>query len=283
MSQSEIGFRTAALGFRREDVLEFIAQEAKRRQEIKEQLEQIQEEAAQLRQESEEANRASKTLLASHDESLAELRKKDEKIKALQEELAQAKNEIKQAKQEQDILHSEYEALEKTLEETKTENAALLSKCGEYDEARGKLADIELCAHGRAEEIERRAEQQACELIEEAERMAEQLLQTIAQTKEAFWEALDTAEQETERAHARTMDALTEFDGIMEELRSRVATQVAPEPEQETQTALQENDTQEAEQPVQEHTQAASDYKEYCAGRERPTLAQVLGALRGGK
>ena len=64
----------------------------------------------------------------------------------------------------------------------------------------------------------------------------------------------------------------------MDGLRSRVAAQVASA-EQEA----QEKDKHRPEAPEQEHAWATSDQKETCAGRERPTLAQVLGALRGGK
>ncbi len=269
MSQSEIGFRTAALGFRREDVLEFIAQETKRRQEIEEELEHIREEAAELRKEREEADRASKTLLADHEENAAALQKKDQTIETLQEELAQARAEIEREKQARDRLRAEYTALEQSMADTKAENKALLSKCGEYDNARSRLADIELCAHGRADEIEHRAEKQAHALIEEAKCMAEQLLQTITQSKGAYWEALEAVERETERAHTRAVDALSKFDGIMAELRSQV-------------TAQLEAESAKSEAVGAEHL-TAEPCKTVGAEHERPTLAQVLGALRSGK
>ncbi len=277
MSQSEIGFRTAALGFRREDVLEFIAQETKHRQEIEEELERIRQEAAELRREREEADRASKTLLADHEEDAAVLQKKDREIEALQEELEQGKREreqlkkeLEQEKQAQDHQRAEYTALEQELEALKAQNEVLSSKCGEYDNARSRLADIELCAHGRADAIERRAEEQAEALIEEAKRMTEQLLQTITQSKGAYWEALEAVERETERAHARTVDALSKFDGIMEALHAQVTAQLEAEPASEQ--AEQATDAKEDREDQTMHTQ-----------HERPTLAQVLGALRGGK
>ena len=48
MSQSEMGFRTAPFGFRREDVLDFIEDEADRRNALEEKLQQAEEERARL-------------------------------------------------------------------------------------------------------------------------------------------------------------------------------------------------------------------------------------------
>ena len=50
MSQSEMGFRTAPFGFRREDVLDFIEDEADRRNALEEKLQQAEEERARLAQ-----------------------------------------------------------------------------------------------------------------------------------------------------------------------------------------------------------------------------------------
>ncbi len=288
MSQSEIGFRTAALGFRREDVLEFIAQEADRRQELEIQLEHAREDAEQLRDEKQEADKAAKALLSEHDRILSEVKDKEEQIETLRAEVRSAEEKTAEAEAELSKLRRENAALQKVLDDTQMENTDLSSKCTEYDEARDRLAEIELCAHGRAEKIQHRAEQEACGLIREAQDMAEHLLQTIEQTKETYWQALTTAERESERAHANAVGALSQLDEIMNELRGRMAEQMTAEkqaeqvpqsnPEAVQNTEVQAEPEQQTVKQEENSTQTAG-----CTGRERPTLAQVLGALHRGK
>lgn len=286
MSQSEIGFRTAAFGFRREDVLEFIAQESECKQELEIQLEHAREDAEQLRDEKEEADKASKALLSEHDRILAEVKQKEEQIAALREEVCHAEEKTAAAQAEIDTLRRENAALQKVLDDTQMENTDLSSKCTEYAEARDRLAEIELCAHERAEKIQQRAEQQACGLIREAQDMAERLLATIEQTKETYWQALTMAEQERERAHTNAVGALSQLDEIMNAMRGRIAEQI--ESKQETTQESQENFEPQSElepQPQQRKHEEAHDETQTAGytGRERPSLAQVLGALRGGK
>lgn len=274
MSQSEMGFRTAAFGFRREDVLEFIAQESDRRQELEVELENAREDAEQLRDEKEQADQAAKALLSEHDRILSEVKEKDAQIEALQADVRRAEEKTADIEAELEKLRRENAALQKVLDDTQMENTDLSSKCTEYDEARDRLAEIELCAHGRAEKIQHRAEQEACGLIREAQDMAERLLATIAETKETYWQALTTAERERERAHANAVGALSQLDEVMNELRERMAEQVEPKKE-----AVQHVEPQ-SEHRTDEETEMQTAG---CAGRERPSLAQVLGALRGGK
>lgn len=284
MSQPEMGFRTAAFGFRREDVLEFIAQEADNRQKIEIELEQVREDAEQLRAEKEEADKAAKALLSEHERILSEIEDKDVQIKTLQEEVQSAKNAQAALQEKLDKLHRENEALQKVLDDAQMENTDLSSKCTEYAEARDRLAEIELCAHGRAEKIQQRAEQDACALVREAQDMAEHLLKTIEETKDTYWQALRSAEQERERAHVNAVDALSKLDEIMDDLRGRVTAQTEPQPNPNAQNDLllqTEQECQEQEQKDPLYRQAADDAG--YIGRERPTLAQVLGALRGGK
>ena len=173
-------------------------------------------------------------------------------------------------------LRRENEALQKVLDDTQMENTDLSSKCTEYDEARDRLAEIELCAHERADKIQHRAEQEACALIRQAQDVAERLLATIAQTKEIYWQALTSAERERERAHTNAVGALSQLDEIMNGLREKMAEQIESQKES-IHTADEEIHT--GEQTAQRtETQTAG-----CTGRERPSLAQVLGALRGGK
>ena len=278
MSQSEMGFRTAAFGFRREDVLEFIAQESDRRQQLETELENVRADAERFREEKEEADQAAKALLSEHDRILSEVKEKEAQIKALQASVRCTEEKIQTTEAALEKLRRENEALQKVLDDTQMENTDLSSKCTEYDEARDRLAEIELCAHERAEKIQHRAEQESCALIRQAQDVAERLLATIAQTKEIYWQALTSAERERERAHTNAVGALSQLDEIMNGLREQMTEPIESQKETEKiYTAHEEIHI--GEQTAQRtETQTAS-----CTGRERPSLAQVLGALRSGK
>ncbi len=272
MSQSEMGFRTAPFGFRREDVLDFIEVEADRRSALEEKLNKAEQERARILQEKDEADRAAQALIADRDRLL----QKEQTIASLKAQVRQAQEEAEQAKQELQTLKSRLEEAQSALDHVRADNAELISKCAEYDEARARLAEIELCAHGRAEEIQQRAEHDACSLVGEAEQMAERLLAAIEHTKESYRQALAAAERENAKANAQAAEALTQLDEIMTGLRGRMSG-TAPEPK--PQAAKPEKPVHKTEAKPVVHTEE----KPACPMREKPTLAQLLGALRGNK
>lgn len=287
MSQSEMGFRTAPLGFRREDVLDFIEDETDRRNAIEEKLKQAEDECARLAQEKEDADRAAQALIADRDRILAEEQAKDQTITSLKAQVRMAQEEADQAKKELTALQGKMDETQKALDSVRADNAALLSKCAEYDEARARLAEIELCAHGRAEEIQQRAEQDACSLVEEAEQMAERLISAIESTKEAYRQAIATAERERAHADNQAAEALAQFDDIMTGLRGRLS-HTAEDQAEQVQPALEPKPYEKHEPPAKpaEHSAPSGEkpqHKPVCPGREKPTLAQLLGALRGNK
>ena len=96
MSQSEMGFRTAPFGFRREDVLDFIEDEADRRNALEEKLQQAEEERARLAQEKEDADRAAQALIADRDRILAEEQAKDQTITSLKAKVRAAQEQADQ-------------------------------------------------------------------------------------------------------------------------------------------------------------------------------------------
>lgn len=276
MSQSEMGFRTAPFGFRREDVLDFIEVEADRRSALEEKLNKAEQERARILQEKDEADRAAQALIADRDRVLQEEQTKEQTIVSLKAQVRQAQDEAEQAKQEVQTLKSRLEETQSALDHVRADNAELISKCAEYDEARARLAEIELCAHGRAEEIQQRAEHDACSLVGEAEQMAERLLAAIEHTKESYRQALAAAERENAKANAQAAEALTQLDEIMTGLRGRMSG-TAPEPK--PQAAKPEKPVHKTEAKPVVHTEE----KPACPMREKPTLAQLLGALRGNK
>ena len=229
MSQSEMGFRTAAFGFRREDVLDFIEEEADRRSALQEKLHKVQTERDNLIQEKEEADHAAQALIADRDRILSEQQAKDQTITSLQAQVRIAQDASEQAQEELNVLRTKMDEMQKELDNVRADNASLLSKCAEYDEARARLAEIELCAHGRAEEIQQRAADDACSLVEEAQQMAVRLLDAIEHTKESYRQALAAAERESERAHVHAVESLEKLDVIMDGLRGRLS-QVQEQP-----------------------------------------------------
>ena len=287
MSQSEMGFRTAAFGFRREDVLDFIEEEADRRNALEEKLYEIQKERASLMQEKEEANHAAQALIADRDRILSEQQSKDQTITSLQAQVRIAQDASTQAQEELTTVRAKMDEMQKELDNVRADNASLLSKCAEYDEARARLAEIELCARGRAEEIQQRAVEDAYSLLEEAEKMAERLLDAIEQTKESYRQALADAERESERAHVHAVESLEKFDTIMNGLRGRLSQaeeQSAPaEPAQLVVEApvVETQVLPAAPKPVASAEKPRSSSG--CPVREKPTLAQLLHTLRGNK
>lgn len=283
MSQSEMGFRTAAFGFRREDVLDFIEEEADRRSALQEKLHKVQTERDNLIQEKEEADHAAQALIADRDRILSEQQAKDQTITSLQAQVRIAQDASEQAQEELNALRTKVDEMQKELDNVRADNASLLSKCAEYDEARARLAEIELCAHGRAEEIQQRAADDACSLVEEAQQMAVRLLDAIEHTKESYRQALAAAERESERAHVHAVESLEKLDVIMDGLRGRLSqVQEQPAANEPAQLAVPVLETQ-VLPAAQKSAAAEKPRSSGCPAREKPTLAQLLHTLRGNK
>ena len=283
MSQSEMGFRTAAFGFRREDVLDFIEEEADRRSALQEKLHKVQTERDNLIQEKEEADHAAQALIADRDRILSEQQAKDQTITSLQAQVRIAQDASEQAQEELTALRTKMDEMQKELDNVRADNASLLSKCAEYDEARARLAEIELCAHGRAEEIQQRAADDACSLVEEAQQMAVRLLDAIERTKESYRQALAAAERESERAHVHAVESLEKLDVIMDGLRGRLSqVQEQPAANEPAQLAVPVLETQ-VLPAAQKPATAEKSRSSGCPAREKPTLAQLLHTLRGNK
>nr|WP_297279567.1 hypothetical protein [uncultured Butyricicoccus sp.] len=283
MSQSEMGFRTAAFGFRREDVLDFIEEEADRRSALQEKLHKVQTERDNLIQEKEEADHAAQALIADRDRILSEQQAKDQTITSLQAQVRIAQDASEQAQEELNALRTKVDEMQKELDNVRADNASLLSKCAEYDEARARLAEIELCAHGRAEEIQQRAADDACSLVEEAQQMAVRLLDAIEHTKESYRQALAAAERESERAHVHAVESLEKLDVIMDGLRGRLSqVQEQPAANESAQLAVPVLETQ-VLPAAQKSAAAEKPRSSGCPAREKPTLAQLLHTLRGNK
>lgn len=287
MSQSEMGFRTAPLGFRREDVLDFIEHESQRRMELQDEIKYLEMEKEQADHHKREAEQTAQALLADRDRILEEQHTKEQAIEVLQNKLRVAQECVTEQESELAALQEKIKALQKELDEAHANEAMLESKCAEYDEARARLAEIELSAHARAEEVMNRAQQDAYALVTEAEQMAERLLSAIERTKESYHMAQVAVERENERARTQVAQTIEQFDEVMSTLRGRISheDQVPVEVlEQEPQQEPQEQSMPEAtQQEVQDTGEQRVEDKPSTPTKDRPTLAQVLGALRSGK
>ena len=254
MTEAEMGFRTAPLGFKREDVLAFIETETARRAQAEQTLAEREAALAQAEQEKEESGRAAAALIAGRDELIAAQAERDRTIEALREQLEQAKTETADVRTLLAQTQEQTAALQQSIEELRAENAALAAKCAEYDEARNRLADIELCAHGRAEELRLRAEADAQQLMRETQALAAQTLQAIEAAKEDY----------RQRASA----ALDTLDGTADALSAQMGRVPAGE------------ETKKPERPAKP---AEKKEKPACCREGGKTLAEVLGGLRPGK
>lgn len=268
MTEAEMGFRTAPLGFKREDVLAFIETETARRAQAEQTLAEREAALAQAEQEKEESGRAAAALIAGRDELIAAQAERDRTIEALREQLEQAKTETADVRTLLAQTQEQAAALQQSIEELRAENAALAAKCAEYDEARNRLADIELCAHGRAEELRLRAEADAQQLMRETQALAAQTLQAIEAAKEDYRQALSTARRESSAALERASAALDTLDGTADALSAQMGRVPVGE------------ETKKPERPAEP---AEKKEKPACCREGGKTLAEVLGGLRPGK
>ena len=90
----------------------------------------------------------------------------------------------------------------------------------------------------------------------------------------------DAAERERAHADSQAAEALAQFDEIMTGLRGRLSHAIETPAEQDPPVPKpHETPAKPAEHPAQ----PVEKHKPACQGRENPTLAQLLGALRGNK
>ena len=174
MDEQTKGFRSAVFGgFRREDVLRYIEEtDAKYYEEserLRSSLDDAQTAMGELRGQNEKLTEKNAELL----ERLGAMTLDMDRIQAQLDEIEKGfslqTTEIEAQNERAETLAAENDRLT-------SENAKLAAKCGEYDQSKDKIAEMELSAYRRAKQIEEDAKT-------ELQKLRRQSLETIEQVR----------------------------------------------------------------------------------------------------
>lgn len=216
MSEGVAGFRTAAFGgFRREDVLQYLesaaAQAKQRQEELMERLHAAEEDRDRERENAASMSEKNAELL----ERLGRMSQDADKQRRQAEEQETAgtlaAQEIESLHEELETLRTQVEQLKQECQALRDERDALAAKNEEYQAAKVHFADIELCAHQYAGQLEEKAKQQAAEVTAaaqaEAASMREEAARETEQLRRTASEEIDAARKQAERECAEQRSA----------------------------------------------------------------------------
>lgn len=235
MDETDMGFRTVLVGgFHRDDVIEYIK---KQTQENAQRVDELRQENDELLEQNEALNRENDKLSKNNAELSKRIEAMTTQIDKLKTEISDRENLVKLADDEtaeQNKLYNEmldkFKEFKVKYQELEKENAALLDKIDElvqktkeFDRDRAYIADIELNAHKRADEIEQKANQKAQHIIYEAEQKAEKIkakaektrfeyCKTLKQTKQSISDVinqLENPQNNKSETHGTLNDMLT--------------------------------------------------------------------------
>lgn len=230
MYEESKGFKTSLMGgFNREDVLRYIEQAARESGERIEALQQENDRLAQERDELRERNQALSKKNADLLERLGEMTLADEQRSGEAEKLAQ------QAARDAETLR----AACARLTEAESENEALreqaerlAEQAAEYEASKENIADMELCAHRRARDLEARAEFDARRVRMQSAEVVSALKKQLADVADEYRTAAATAKRTAEANERRAAEAQQKLDEVLTSLDAVVVGELATnEPE----------------------------------------------------
>ena len=201
MDEQTKGFRSAVFGgFRREDVLRYIEEtDAKYYEEserLRSSLDDAQTAMGELRGQNEKLTEKNAELL----ERLGAMTLDMDRIQAQLDEIEKGfslqTTEIEAQNERAEMLAAENDRLT-------SENAKLAAKCGEYDQSKDKIAEMELSAYRRAKQIE-----------EDAKTELQKLRRQSLETKENYRVMLARSQQESQEMARRAGEVIGEIDRI---------------------------------------------------------------------
>ena len=201
MDEQTKGFRSAVFGgFRREDVLRYIEEtDAKYYEEserLRSSLDDAQTAMGELRGQNEKLTEKNAELL----ERLGAMTLDMDRIQAQLDEIEKGfslqTTEIEAQNERAETLAAENDRLT-------SENAKLAAKCGEYDQSKDKIAEMELSAYRRAKQIE-----------EDAKTELQKLRRQLEETKENYRVMLARSQQESQEMARRAGEVIGEIDRI---------------------------------------------------------------------
>lgn len=244
MNETDMGFRTVLVGgFHRDDVIEYITKQS---HDYTEQINVIKQENDELLEQNQELNAENDKLIRNNAELSERIRIMTAQIEKLKAEISDRESLVKLADDEtaeQNKLYNEmldkfkefkdkYKKIEKEKSDLIDKVNELVQKTQEFDKDRAYIADIELNAHKRADEIEQKAKQKAQHIIYEAEQKAEKIdaqaektkfeyCKTLKQTRQSISEIinqLDDSQNNKNDSHGALNDMLSNIKKSQQEL-----------------------------------------------------------------
>ena len=239
MDDLEIGFRSAVVGgFQRDDVLKYIEEAAQKHAqemaELKGQLERAEQDAKAQADKAAELAQKNAGLLERLGEMTMELDKAKADLDERDRSLVMAGEEASVQNECYEELHTQYKALESECASLREENKKLQARSDEYTAARDHLAEIELCAHRRAQELEEQAQKHAAEIEADAERRIAAMKRELENTRQEYSNTLRRTQQAADEARRRTEEILNRLGSEPE----APAEKNPPAPAPERHTAL---------------------------------------------
>ena len=227
MSESQIQFRTAALGgFQKQDVLNFVEQSAREHA----------EEVAALRRELEEAGAAAKEAKDRAAALAGQVETLERDNARLQEALRQKEEERSAAAGERDRLAGERDSLAAEEEALRRRIAQLAPLAEAYEGVKDRTAGMELEAHGRAQTIEREAKERAKKTQDQLKDWMDKMEESYGRLRAELEETLAGAQGELQKAQEGLKGitgSLALHDEALKALRRQTETMdgpKAPEP-----------------------------------------------------
>lgn len=212
MEEKISGFRRAFLGgFQREDVLRYIeltdSQYHAANEALRNQLTETQTALQELRQQHESVVEQNTEL---HKQLEIMAQDKD----SIRAELQEIKRTLQAQMTEMETQASRDTMLSEENDRLKEENVRLAAKCGEYDAAKDKIAEMELSAYRRAKQMEEEARIELQKLRRQSAEMIERLKRQLDTTKENYRVMLARNQQESAEMQRRAGEVLGEIDRI---------------------------------------------------------------------
>ena len=229
MDEQTKGFRSAVFGgFRREDVLRYIEETDARYYEESERLRSSLDDAqtamGELRGQNEKLTEKNAELL----ERLGAMTLDMDRIQAQLDEIEKGfslqTTEIEAQNERAETLAAENDRLT-------SENAKLAAKCGEYDQSKDKIAEMELSAYRRAKQIEEDAKVELQKLRRKSMETIEQVRRQLDATKENYRTVLARNQQESAEMARKAGEVLGEIDKISASLGKKDGEAPHPEPD----------------------------------------------------
>ena len=210
-------FRTAVFGgFQREDVLNYLAEQARQSQQQREELERRLDEQ---KREAESAVRQAEALSGQLEQQRAECGQLREEREALTGQLEQANRDLSASRTQCSQAGRELEELRKERDELQARLDALTPGAQAYEQLKDRTAGVELEAHRRAQAIQEQAREEADRL----HRQVEQWLQGVERTYDGLRTQVETTAAHAARELRQANDHLERACAQMEEQEEALA------------------------------------------------------------